>query len=111
MKLPNAGNAVVEFAKLRDYCLSPKHLRGRHKARVFATKLGMTAEHTAILRRALLDAAQTSTNAIPGEQDRFGRRYVLDFELAGPEAKGWVRSAWIVRTGEDFPRLATCHVP
>jgi hypothetical protein len=27
--------ATVDVAKLRDYCLSDAHLRGRHKARVF----------------------------------------------------------------------------
>ncbi len=36
MKLPNGGRAVVEIAKLRDYCLNPAHPRGRHNARVFA---------------------------------------------------------------------------
>ncbi len=38
MKLPNAENAVVEIAKLRDYCLSEDHLRGRHKARVLRVR-------------------------------------------------------------------------
>jgi hypothetical protein len=40
MKLPNAAQALVDLAKLRDYCLNPAHPRGRHKARVFATALG-----------------------------------------------------------------------
>ena len=33
MNLPKPELAVVEIAKLRDYCLNPDHLRGRHKAR------------------------------------------------------------------------------
>lgn len=32
----------VDMAKLRDYCLSETHLRGRHKARVFRARLGLT---------------------------------------------------------------------
>ena len=40
MKLPNGDRAVIDIAKLRDYCLSPDHLRGRHKARVFAAAQG-----------------------------------------------------------------------
>lgn len=36
MKLPNGEGAIVELAKLRDYCLSQSHPRGRHKARVFS---------------------------------------------------------------------------
>jgi hypothetical protein len=42
MSLPNGERAIVEVAKLRDYCLSPTHPRGRHKARVFAASLGIT---------------------------------------------------------------------
>src|SRR5439155_22024804 len=34
MILPNADRAVVEMAKLRDYCLNLSHLRWHHKARV-----------------------------------------------------------------------------
>jgi hypothetical protein len=40
MKLPNAGQAIVDIAKLRDYSLSPTHEEGKHKARVFAAALG-----------------------------------------------------------------------
>ena len=40
MKLPNADRAVVEIEKLRDYCLSSSHPRGRHKARVFCHCFG-----------------------------------------------------------------------
>jgi hypothetical protein len=40
MKLPNGERAVVDIRKLRDYCLSAKHRRGRHKARVFEAALG-----------------------------------------------------------------------
>jgi hypothetical protein len=43
MRLPNAERAFVDTEKLRDYCLSQTHPRGRHKARVFAEALGMTA--------------------------------------------------------------------
>jgi hypothetical protein len=41
MKLPNAENAVIDIAKLRDYCLNPNHPEGKHKARAFLEKLDM----------------------------------------------------------------------
>jgi hypothetical protein len=44
VKLPNAERAIVNIAKLRDYCLNPEHEHGSHKARVFAAKLGLTAD-------------------------------------------------------------------
>ncbi len=52
MRLPNGDRAVVEDAKLLDYCLSPSHPRGRHKARVFAAALGITAAEVALLKGA-----------------------------------------------------------
>ncbi len=109
MKLPNPERAVVDIAKLRDYCLSFKHPRGRHKARVFATTLGLTADHAEKLRDALLAAARTY-DATPTEQDSYGQRYVVDFPMNGPAGQAMVRSSWIVRRGEDFPRLTSCYV-
>jgi hypothetical protein len=41
-KLPNAEGAEVPPAKLRDYVLNPRHPDGAHKARVFASALGIT---------------------------------------------------------------------
>jgi Domain of unknown function (DUF4926) len=42
--------------------------------------------------------------------DQFGERYVLGFEIEGPQGKGVVRSTWIVRRGECTPRLTSCFV-
>ena len=63
MVLPNGGRAVVDIAKLRDYCLSPDHPRGKHKARVFAAVLGLTADQTDVLRDALLVAAAMAVSS------------------------------------------------
>lgn len=60
MPMPNAERAVVDIRKLRDYCLNPMHDEGQHKARVFATALGMTADDAEDLRVFLLQAVQTS---------------------------------------------------
>ena len=109
MRQPNSERAVVQMEKLRDYCLSREHPRGRNKARVFESALGLTASNASALRDALLAAART-TDAIPAEKDEFGRRYMLDFMMSGPKGRAWVRSSWIVRRGEDFPRLTSCYV-
>ena len=70
MKLPNAERAVVEIEKLRDYCLSPVHPRGRHKARVFQSSCGMTPDYAEDLRDALLNAA-LNLEAELGEEDDY----------------------------------------
>ena len=109
VKLPNPENAVVETRKLRDYCLSPEHPRGRHKARVFASALGLTADDSQELRQALL-AAALSEEALPAEEDEYGQRYMLDFEMSTEVGSAVVRSGWMVRSGEDFPRFTSCWV-
>jgi len=109
MKLPNAEASIVEIEKLRDYCLSLAHPRGLHKARVFQSLLGMTASHAEKLRAALIDAA-LKENATPGTSDRYGVRYIIDFEMKRAERKANIRGCWIVRTGEVAPRFVTCYV-
>ena len=109
MKLPNPERAVVDIHKLRDYCLNPEHRRGCHKARVFASSLGLTAADANYLREALLTAAREN-DAVPAEDDEYGKRYVVDFMASGPAGQAAVRSSWIIRRDEDFPRLTSCFV-
>lgn len=109
MKIPNGDRAVVDLAKLRDYCLNPDHLRGRHKARVFAAVLGLTADHAEQLQASLIQAARTE-DAAATEHDEYGQRYLIDFIMNGPRGDAMVRSSWIVRRDEDFPRLTSCYV-
>jgi len=107
--LPFGENAVVDVRKLTDYVLSPEHPRGRHKARVFAAALGLTAADAEQLRASLLSAAR-SQPAVPGAVDSFGRRYVVDYQWSIRTRSAVVRSIWILPTGESTPRLITCHV-
>jgi hypothetical protein len=109
MKLPNCDRAFVDMEKLRGYCLNINHHRGQHKARVFAAALGLTADDAEFLRAALLSATQ-SYDAKPTEAIEHGQLYVLDFPLSGLTGQAMVRSGWIIRKGEDFPRLTSCYV-
>lgn len=109
MKLPNADRAVVAREKLADYCLNPQHPRGRHKARVFAAALGLTLADADELRNALLLAAR-AYDPTPTEQDSYGQRYVVDFTMIRGAKQATIRSSWIVRSDEDFPRLVSCYV-
>ena len=43
-------------------------------------------------------------------RDRAGVLNVIDFRLRTAHGETTVRSGWIVRVGEDFPRLTTCFV-
>jgi hypothetical protein len=109
MTLPNPERAVVDIAKLRDYCLSSTHPRGKHKARVFLASLGLSAANAEVLQHLLLRAAIINDVEL-AEKDDFGQRYTLDFEVTTDVGSAKVRSAWIVRVDEDFARLLTCYV-
>lgn len=110
MKLPGGVRAVVDIEKLRDYCLASLHPEGRHKARVFLSTLGMTAADAESLRNMLLSAAEQSEMAVTSGTDEYGSRYVLDSEIVWGSRHALIRSAWIIKSGEDFPRLTSCYV-
>ena len=109
MRVPNPEQAIVDIIKLTDYCLNPGHPRGRHKARVFASALGITIEDADRLRDALLQAV-ANRDARLGDVDSYGQRYVVDFRLDGPQGPVPIRISWIIRTGDDAPRFTSCYV-
>lgn len=106
--IPNAENAVVDIRKLHDYCLNPAHDQGKHKARLFSTLLGMTADDAEELRKILLEVVRTHEAQL-GRRDDYGQRYTLDFVLEWQNRNTTVRSGWIIEYGFDVPRLTTCY--
>lgn len=110
LKLPNAERAIVPIEKLRDYCLNPSHDTGKHKAIVFRAALGLTVADAERLRDMIFDAI-ISNEATEIEPSEHGRRFIVEFELIGLRGKAIVRTAWIVRRTEDFPRLTSCYIP
>ena len=109
MKLPHNDRAYVNIVKLRDYSLSQKHQEGKHKARVFAAALGIGPEEAEWLQDCLLTAARDLECQL-GKRDEHGQRYTVDFTARFAGKSATLRSAWIVRPGEDFPRLISCYV-
>lgn len=105
------AEVAVDEAKLRDYVLNDRHPRGRHKARVFRSRLGLTQSDAGWLRDALLEAAlRLRSEFRPLQADAFGRRYSLDILMTTTAGAAVVRSAWIVRTGEDVLRFISCYI-
>lgn len=109
MKLPNAEQAVVEEQKLSDYCLNQNHANGKHKAYVFQSALGIGLAEAEELRKALLHAVQ-SYEAQLHKSNQYGQKYIIDFPLIRDEKQAMIRSVWIVRYEENFPRLVSCYV-
>jgi hypothetical protein len=108
-KLPNPDKAFIDIDKLSGYCLNAEHRDGQHKAKVFRSVLSLGTDESEILRAALLKAVRDQS-AVPTKRNEYGQKYVIDFEINHSGKRAKVRSAWIVRNNEDFPRLITCYV-
>ena len=80
MILENADKAVIDIRKLKDYCLSKSHPRGRHKVKVFERAISFDAKDTDKLKSLLLSAINNS-DAKFLFQDKFGERYQIDFDV------------------------------
>jgi hypothetical protein len=93
---------------LRDYCLNPEHDDGKHKARLFLSSLGMTANDAEELRQILLKVVKIG-EVRQGRQDEYGQRYTLDFPIKWQNRSATLRSGWIVEHGSTAPRLTTCY--
>ena len=109
MKLPNSEKAFVDDAKLIDYCLDSEHKVGKHKARVFQSALKINSSNFFILKEAILEAVLVE-EAFFTNRIAYGELYNMDFDLTYLGRTARVRTAWIVKNEEDFPRLTTCFV-
>jgi hypothetical protein len=110
--LPQADEALVPPAKLRDYALDPDHPTGRHKARVFASELGIRQQDW----RYLADQIVTRVRTTPVSRidvDAYGTRYEIIVSVDGLNgATVPVVSAWFVPHDppERPPRLVSTYV-
>ncbi|NMG19227.1 DUF6883 domain-containing protein [Brasilonema bromeliae] len=109
MKLPHPEQAVIDRQKLSGYCLNPEHPEGRHKARLFKSVLGIALDDEEELEIALRQAIK-NYDVIPTKRNQYGQKYVVDFMMVRGEQRAVVRSAWIVRDTENFPRLISCYI-
>jgi hypothetical protein len=107
MKLPNGEQAQLGD-KLERYCLNFSHRKGKDKATLFRDRLGITLENKAVLETALLRAA-SENEATLRSQDQYGDQYNIRFFMETQRGESWVLSCWIVRRGENFPRLTNTY--
>jgi hypothetical protein len=109
VRLPNAHQARIPTDELVRYALDLNHERGLHKARVFASALGITAGdwrylHDAILA-ALPEATVRSTRITP-----FGVTYEVVVMIDGLNgATKPVVTTWVIER-DGPPRLTSTWV-
>lgn len=111
MKLPYGDKVNLQqiIHKLETYSLDSDHASGKHKAKLFNSKLGITIDNQETLVAALSKVATNSNDAQLTDSDEYGDRYVIIFELETDLGKSLILSAWIVRHGETYPRLTSTY--
>jgi len=109
MKIPGCKSAEIDLRKLRDYCLNPDHPVGKHKAKVFKKRLGITKKDSKILRQKILQAL-VSSEATEAGTDSYGSRYRCDLEIVMNNHRETIVSIWIIKSDENYPSLVTCYL-
>jgi filamentous hemagglutinin len=108
--LPGAEAAQVPDEKLRDYVLDPEHFLGRHKARVFASVLGIRRDDWRYLRDQIQDRVVECPVSAIRPKPPHGVEYEVRIAIEGlngqthPVITGWLAPE------EGPPRLLTAYV-
>lgn len=106
--IPNAQNAQIPDAKLRDYLLSSQHPVGRFKAQFFLA-LGFSPSDVEPLRAELLriatDSEESTSVASP-----HGTKVIARGTIASPTGRqASVLTVWMFRPGSPDPRFVTAY--
>ena len=108
MYLPNAANAYIPPAKIRDYLLSMESRSGRSKARYFI-RFGFRREEWQRMADALLRHG-ASYEVVNIEETQYGPTYAVDGIIRTPDGRNpRVRTVWMIRYGENAPQFVTAY--
>ena len=109
--LPNYERAEISRGKLEGYALNPAHEPdGKHKARVFKSALGFDQSTWELLKQKILDELPYH-EARQGQIGQWGTPYEVDLPIEGLNGNtAKVRTAWMFKTGTDYPSLTTILV-
>jgi hypothetical protein len=107
MKLPNGDRAELGD-KLERYSLNFQHPKGKDKAAMFKSRLGITLANKEVLEAALLESAARD-EAVIYRTDQYGTHYDIKFSIKTEIGSSLILACWIVRTGENFPRLTNVY--
>ena len=108
MKLPNGERAEIPMQKLIGYSLNPEHPSGKHKARVFASVLGITIENADTLRE-LIQTAAVEGEVVQQDTTPFGQLFKVDWTILGPQ-KVQLRTLWEITSTNPNPRLVSVFI-
>ncbi|MPZ47722.1 MAG: hypothetical protein GEU75_00120 [Dehalococcoidia bacterium] len=90
-----------------DYVIDSNHPQNHGKARVFVS-MGYTRENWQQLADDLR-SQHLVRDAKEVEPTRQGRKFLIEGNLQGTAGSANIRSVWIIRWGEEFPRFVTSY--
>ncbi len=108
MKWRNGHHAVVPIDKLLNYCLNTEHPSGKHKAKVFASALGVTTQNAEILRE-LAKRAAVEEEVVQQADTRFGQVWKVDWAVPNDE-EIILRTLWETTSTAPNPRLISAFI-
>ncbi|MBC17097.1 MAG: hypothetical protein CL942_08600 [Desulfovibrio sp.] len=112
--LHNVERAAFVPNKLTKYSMDPDHPRGKSKARVWASALGMDKSQAKDVERQIMDQLP-KLPALKDSTDEHGERFSVLVPVTGPNGRTVdVTTAWIYKRGRGSvstkPKLITCFV-
>ncbi|NJP09740.1 MAG: hypothetical protein HC866_09835 [Leptolyngbyaceae cyanobacterium RU_5_1] len=108
MKLPNGELAIIPIEKLLGYCLNSEHPRGKHKARVFKSTLGITPDNVDQLYQ-LVQQAAVGGEVVQERSTEFGQEFKLDWTIPGVDGIQ-LRTIWIIAQDTSEPQLVSAFI-
>ena len=109
MKLPNGTFAKISMQKLTGYCLNREHPSGKHKAKVFESALGFTAENAEELKL-LIEQAAVESEVVQTDNTPFGQLYKVDWTIPSQSEEIILRTLWEVTSHSTNPRLVSAFI-
>jgi len=107
--LPHCKEVDIPREKLEGYSLNSEHPVGKHHAIVFKAALGFDQSNWDVLARIILEQLPYY-EAVLDRKDEYGQRYNVTMPITGPGGKtADVLTAWIIETGQDYPRFVTAY--
>lgn len=101
---------MVPAEKLRDYALNPGHSTGTHKARVFASALGIARSDWKFLRDQIVSRVGECPVSAIRLKPPYGVEYEVRIEVDGRNGETHqVITGWLVSEA-GAPRLTTAYV-
>jgi len=105
--LPGGERAEISSEKLVGYCLNPDHPSGKHKARVFASALGITQANPEALEK-LIERSALEGNVVQQSVTEFGQILKVDWPV--PKTDIILRTIWEIKRDSPSPRLVSAFI-